>query len=66
MDAGDWTFAQKPYDLRKRLLNFACADHAAGAVPAHSGILMTAHDPVLAECAELVKIVATLLHRSRT
>jgi four helix bundle protein len=24
MDAGDWTIRHKPYDLRERLLNFAC------------------------------------------
>jgi four helix bundle protein len=123
MDAGDWTFTQKPYDLRKRLFNFACAitrltkflhtqgpigialaaqvlrsGTSAGAnyeeaddgssrrdrrakrqivlrelketsfhlrVLRETGILTTAHDPVLGECSELVKIVATLLHNSR-
>ena len=25
MDADDWTFDEKPYDLRERLFNFACA-----------------------------------------
>lgn len=25
MDAGDWTVRHKPYDLRERLFNFACA-----------------------------------------
>jgi four helix bundle protein len=29
-----------------------------------TGILTPAHDPVIAECAELVKIVATLIRRS--
>jgi len=24
MDANDWTFTHKPYDLRQRLFNFAC------------------------------------------
>jgi four helix bundle protein len=31
-----------------------------------AGILTAVHDPVLGECAELVKIVATLLHRPRS
>jgi four helix bundle protein len=123
MDAGDWTFTHKPYDLRQRLFNFACAItrlsqflHTQGPIAAalaaqllrsgtsaganyeeaddgssprdrrakmrialrelketsfylrvlrQAGILTTAHEPVLGECAELVKIVATLLHRSR-
>jgi four helix bundle protein len=123
MDAGDWTIRHKPYDLRERLLNFAClitrlskflhtqgpigialaaqvlrSGTSAGAnyeeaddgssrrdrrakrqivlrelketsfhlrVLRETGILTTAHDPVLGECAELVKIVATLLHNSR-
>jgi hypothetical protein len=30
-----------------------------------AGILTAAHDPVLGECAELVRIVATVLHKSR-
>jgi four helix bundle protein len=30
-----------------------------------AGILTAEHNPVLGECAELVKIVATLLHRPR-
>jgi len=25
MDANDWTIKHKPYDLRERLFNFACA-----------------------------------------
>jgi len=29
-----------------------------------TGILTPAHDPVINECAELVKIVATLIRRS--
>jgi four helix bundle protein len=29
-----------------------------------AGILTTAHDPVIGECAELVRIVATVLRRS--
>jgi four helix bundle protein len=24
MDANDWTFSEKPYDLRQRLFDFAC------------------------------------------
>src|SRR5262245_28678834 len=31
-----------------------------------TGILTPAHDPVINECAELVKIVATLIRKSRT
>jgi len=31
----------------------------------HVGILTSAHDPVLGECTELVKIVATLLRSAR-
>jgi four helix bundle protein len=122
MDAGDWTFTHKPYDLRKRLFNFACAitrlsqflhtqgptsaalaaqllrsGTSAGAnyeeaddgsslrdrrakrrialrelketsfhlrVMRQAGLLTAAHEPVLDECAELVKIVATLLRKS--
>jgi len=122
MDAGDWTITDKPYDLRERLFNFACAitrlakflhtqgpigvvvaaqvlrsGTSAGAnyeeaddgssprdrqakrrivlrelketsfhlrVSRQAGLLTAAHDPVLGECAELVKIVATLLRRS--
>jgi four helix bundle protein len=30
-----------------------------------TGILTSAHDPVINECAELVKIVAALIHKSR-
>ena len=30
-----------------------------------AGILTPAHDPVIQECAELVKIVATLIRRSK-
>ena len=123
MDAGDWTFKDKPYDLRERLLNFACtitrlakflhtqgpvgvavaaqvlrsgtsaganyeeADDGSSArdrrakrqivlrelketsfrlrVLRQAGILTDAHDPVLGECAELSRIVATLLSKSR-
>ena len=122
MDADDWTFKHKPYDLRERLFNFACvvtrlakylhtqgpiggaiaaqvlrSGTSAGAnyeeaddgssprdrrakrkivlrelketafhlrVLRHTGSLTPAHDPVLRECAELVKIVATLLRKS--
>ena len=31
----------------------------------HTGILTPVHDPVINECAELVKIVATLIRKSR-
>jgi four helix bundle protein len=123
MDVVDWTFKDKPYDLRQRLFNFACAitrlaiflhtrgpiataliaqllrsGTSAGAnyeeaddgssprdsraktqivlrelketsfrlrVLRHSGMLTDVHDPVLGECAELVRIVATLLQKSR-
>ena len=123
MDAGDWTFKRKPYDIRERLFDFACAitrlaqflntqgpigialsaqvlrsGTSAGAnyeeaddasslrdrrakrqialrelketsfrlrVLREARILTTAHDPILRECAELVKIMATLLRRAR-
>ena len=122
MDAGEWSFKQKPYDLRQRLFNFACAitrlakylhtqgpvgvalaaqmlrsGTSAGAnyeeaddgsslrdrrakrpivlrelketsfhlrVLRQAGLLTSAHDPILGECAELVKIVATLVRKS--
>jgi four helix bundle protein len=122
MDANEWTIEHKPYDLRERLFNFACAiatlakylhtqgpvgvalaaqmlrsGTSAGAnyeeaddgssvrdrrakrqivlrelketsfhlrVLRQAGLLTAVHDPVLGECAELVKIVATLLRRS--
>jgi four helix bundle protein len=121
-DANEWTIEHKPYDLRERLFNFACAiarlakylhtegpvgvalaaqmlrsGTSAGAnyeeaddgssvrdrrakrqivlrelketsfhlrVLRQAGLLTAVHDPVLGECAELVKIVATLLRRS--
>jgi four helix bundle protein len=124
MDANDWTFKQKPYDLRERLFNFACAItrltkflHTRGPIGValaaqilrsgtsaganyeeaddgtsprdrraktrivlrelketsfhlrllrQAAILGAEHEPVVGECAELVRIVATLLHRSRT
>jgi four helix bundle protein len=123
MDTSDWTTKEKPYDLRERLFNFACAiarltkflhtqgpiaielsaqllrsGTSAGAnyeeaddgsspkdirakrqialrelketsfrlrVLREAGILTPAHDPVIAECAELRKIVAALLHKPR-
>jgi len=123
MDADDWTVTHKPYDLRERLFNFACAitrlarflhtqgpigialasqvlrsGTSAGAnyeeaddgsshrdsrakrqivlrelketsfrlrVLRQTGVLTAAHDPVLGECAELTKIVATQLRKSR-
>jgi four helix bundle protein len=123
MDTSDWTTKEKPYDLRERLFNFACAiarltkflhtqgpiaielsaqllrsGTSAGAnyeeaddgsspkdirakrqialrelketsfrlrVLREAGILTAAHDPVIAECAELRKIVAALLHKPR-
>jgi four helix bundle protein len=122
MDVDDWTFRDKPYDLRDRLFNFACAitrlakflhtrgpiaialyaqllrsGTSAGAnyeeaddgsswrdarakrrivlrelketlfrlrVLRRSNILTPAHDPVIDECAELVRIVATLIRKS--
>ena len=124
MDARGWTFKDKPYDLRERLFNFACATTrlakflqtrgsiatvlsaqllrsgtSAGAnyeeaddgssprdsrakrqivlrelketsfrlrVLRQAGILTAAHDPVIGGCAEVAKIVATLLRKSRT
>jgi len=123
MDADDWTVKHKPYDLRQRLFNFACAitrlakflhtqdpigvalaaqvlrsGTSAGAnyeeaddgssardrrakrqivlrelkepsfhlrVLRQAGVLTDAHDPVLGECTELLRIVATLLQKSR-
>jgi four helix bundle protein len=123
MDVNDWSITDKPYDIRQRLLNFACivvrvsqflqtrgaiaaalseqllrSGTSAGAnyeeaddgssprdrrakrrivlrelketafrlrVLRRTGILTAAHDPVIAECAELVKIVAALIRRSR-
>jgi hypothetical protein len=55
MDASDWTITDRPYDLRERLFNFAIVQ---------TGILTPAHDPVINECAELVKIVAALIRKS--
>jgi four helix bundle protein len=124
MDVDDWTFKEKPYDLRVRLFNFACvitrlamflhtrgpiaialcaqllkSGTSAGAnyeeaddgssqkdvrakrrivlrelketsfrlrVLRRTGILTPAHDPVINECAELVRIVATLIGNSRS
>lgn len=109
MDATDWTFKDKPYDLRLRLFNFACvitrlaqflhtrgpiaialceqvlkSGTSAGAnyeesddgsssretgfrlrVLRQAGILTAAHDPVINECAELVRILAALVRNSR-
>ena len=70
MDAGDWTVKHKPYDLRERLFNFACAItrlatflHTQGPI----GVALAAQ--VLrsgtSAGAELTKIVAALLHKSR-
>jgi four helix bundle protein len=122
MDAGDWTFKHKPYDLRERLFNFACvitrlskflqtqgpigvafgdqvlrsgtsagsnyeeADDGSSSrdrrakrqialrelketsfrlrVLRQAGILTDAHDPIIAECSELVRIVAAVLRKS--
>jgi four helix bundle protein len=123
MGTVDWAFKEKPYDIRKRLFNFACAvvrlskflhtrgpiavaltaqllrsGTSAGAnyeeaddgtsprdrrvkrqivlrelketsfrlrVLRQTGILDVAHDPVIDECEELVRIMATLLQRAR-
>jgi four helix bundle protein len=123
MDVNDWTIADKPYDLRERLFNFACvitrmaqflhtrgpiavalcaqllkSGTSAGAnyeeaddgsspkdvrakrqivlrelketsfrlrVLRKTGILAPAHDPVLNECAELVKILAAVIRNSK-
>jgi four helix bundle protein len=122
MDVNDWTVRDKPYDLRERLFNFACAitrvakflhtrgpiavalcaqllksGTSAGAnyeeaddgssqkdvrakrqivlrelketsfrlrVLRETEILTPAQDPVINECAELVKIVAALIRKS--
>ena len=123
MDVDDWSITDKPYDIRERLLNFACivvrvtrflltrgpiavalsdqllrAGTSAGAnyeeaddgssprdrrakraialrelketlfrlrVLRRTGILTSAHDPVIGECEELVKIVAAVIRKSR-
>lgn len=123
MEQHDWTFINKPFDLRERLFNFACAvvrvvqflhtkgpigkavsyqilsagmsagsnyeeadDGSSAAdtlakrrivlrelkevrfrlrVVRHAGILTPAQDPVIEEANELVKIVATLIRKSR-
>ena len=123
MKQEDWTVRDKPYDLRERLLLYACLIvrlsqylHSRGPIPAAlshqllrsgtsaganyeeaddgssardklakrkivlrelkesafrlrvlrmSGILTEAHDPVIAETGELVKIVATLIRKSQ-
>ena len=122
MDANEWTFKDKPYDLRQRLFNFACvitrlvqdlhtrgpvavalsaqilrSGTSAGAnyeeaddgsshrdvrakrkivlrelketffrlrVLRQADILTPAHDPVIDESAELVRIVATVVRNS--
>jgi four helix bundle protein len=122
MDVNDWTVRDKPYDLRERLFNFACAitrvakflhtrgpiavalcaqllksGTSAGAnyeeaddgssqkevrakrqivlrelketsfrlrVLRETEILTPAQDPVINECAELVKILAALIGKS--
>jgi four helix bundle protein len=122
MSAREWTFEEKPYDLRRRLFVFACvvtrlvqllhtrgpvaialsaqilkSGTSAGAnyeeaddgsspkdvrakrqivlrelketsfrlrVLRQAGILLAEHDPVIAECSELVKIVAALIRNS--
>ena len=122
MDQQDWTFRVKPYDLRERLLLYACTIvrlsqflHSRGPIAAalsyqllksgtsaganyveaddgssprdaqakrrivlrelkesafrlqvlrKTGIITEAHDPVIAETSELVKIVATLIRKA--
>jgi len=122
MDANDWSIKDKPYDLRERLFNFACAvtrvsqflhtrgpigvalsaqlvksGNSAGAnyeeaddgssakdtlakrrivlrelketsfrlrVLRTTDVLTPVQDPVISECAELVKIVATLVRKT--
>jgi four helix bundle protein len=122
MKTSDWSFPNKPYDIRQRLFNFACVitrlvqhlhtcgpiaialssqllDCGTSAVANYeeaddgssprdrkskrqialrelketrvrlrvlrtTGILTAAHDPVIQESDELVKIVATILRNS--
>jgi four helix bundle protein len=122
MDINDWLIADRPYDLRERLFNFACVItrlaqflHTRGPIAIASSpqllksgtsaganyeesddgssdkdvrakrqivlrelketsfrlrvlrrveILTPAHDPVIRECNELVKIVAALIRKS--
>jgi four helix bundle protein len=123
METSDWTFRNKPYDLRERLFVFACVItrlvqylHTRGPVAIRlssqlldsgtsaaanyeeaddgsstrdrvakakialrelketrlrlrilraSGILTSVHDPIVAENTELVKIVATIINKSK-
>ena len=122
MKTSEWTFPNKPYDIRERLFDFACAItrlvqylHTRGPIAValssqllacgtsaaanyeesddgssprdrrgkrmivlrelketrvrlrvlrESGILTEAHDPVIQESGELVKIVATIIRNS--
>jgi four helix bundle protein len=124
MEPADWSFKDKPYDLRERLFVFACAItrlvqylHTRGPIAIRlsaqlldcgtsaaanyeeaddgssvrdriaktritlrelketrlrlrvlreTGILTHAHDPMIAETTELVKIVATIIRKSQT
>jgi four helix bundle protein len=123
METSDWTFKDKPYDLRERLFIFACVItrlvqylHTRGPVAIRlssqlldsgtsaaanyeeaddgsstrdrvaktkialrelketrlrlrilraSGILTSVHDPIVAENTELVRIVATIINKSK-
>ncbi len=123
METSDWTFKNKPYNLRERLFGFACVItrlvqylHTRGPIAIElsaqllasgnsaaanyeeaddgtspkdriaktlivlrelketrvrlrvlrdAGILTREHDPVIAETTELVKIVATIIRKSK-
>jgi hypothetical protein len=74
MDVDDWRIKHKPFDLRERLFDVRAKRQIVLRelketsfrlrVLRQTGILVPAHDPVITECAELVKIVATLIRRS--
>jgi four helix bundle protein len=49
MDVDDWTFREKPYDLRERLFNFACV------VTRLAQFLHTQGPTALALCAQVLK-----------
>ena len=75
MEHLDWRPAQKPYDLRERLFEFACLIvrvaqflHTRGSIAValsdqllRCGLLTAAQEPVVGESDELVKIMATVI-----
>ena len=59
MDSSNWTIIENPYDLRERLVLFACL---IVRVSQHlrTRDLTHVHDPIIQECAEPIRIVATV------